>query len=134
MIRFTMSGQSFAIDLDITRLDGEEVLLIERLTGGTAMAWQRRLIADSKSGTDMLLVAYLARRRENPMLEWEFFIKTVAPYSVSLIDDDAPSVVDAPPALDAPPADPAPAAVVKKAPAKPRAPRPSRARKPAATS
>lgn len=126
-VHFSMSGQAFVADVDIRRLDGPEVLLVEQLTAGTAMAWLRRIGTGGATGTDMLLLAYVARHRENPMLEWDFFVKTMNPYSVIWLGDE-------PAALEQSPAEEPDAPAPEKPATKPRAPRPSRARKTSATS
>jgi hypothetical protein len=112
-MRFTMDGpqgrQLFEFDADPAKLTGDEVVLIETITGDRTHSWESRVREASATGRDMLLVAFLARHRQNPMLEWEHFIRTIAPFTLQ-------PVVDAP--------EPAPKPLAK--------PRASRARKPAA--
>ncbi|WP_346090532.1 hypothetical protein [Pseudonocardia benzenivorans] len=113
MLRFTMDGpqgrQLFEFDATPSMLTGDEVVLIETITGGSAQSWDSRIREASATGRDVLLVAYLTRHRQNPMLEWEHFIRTIAPFTLQ-------PVVDPP----------------KPAPKPPSKPRASRARKPAA--
>lgn len=93
IFHFTMSGQRFDFDADPERLMGDEVILIEDVTGGPVLAWTQRIERAEVSGRDLLLLAFLARHRENSLLEWQHFVKTIAPFTLELVD--AP-VVDPP--------------------------------------
>lgn len=86
--RFTMSGQAFTFDADPERLMGDEVILIEDVTGGPVLAWTQRIERAEVSGRDLLLLAFLAKHRENPLLEWPHFVKTVAPFTLALAADE----------------------------------------------
>lgn len=89
--RFTMSGQLFEFDGSPERLMGDEVLLIEEVTGGTTAQWATRLEESEVTGRDMLLLAYLAKYRLNPVLEWRHFIKSVAPFTIALAPAEEPA-------------------------------------------
>lgn len=86
IFHFTMSGQRFDFDADPERLMGDEVILIEDVTGGPVLAWTQRIERAEVSGRDLLLLAFLARHRENSLLEWQHFVKTVAPFTLALAD------------------------------------------------
>lgn len=85
--RFKMSGQAFEFDGDQAKFMGDEVLLVEDVTGEPVVAWVQRIQSFVPTGKDMLLLAFLARHRENPLLEWQHFVKTIAPFTLELVDE-----------------------------------------------
>jgi hypothetical protein len=90
-----MSGQTFELDGDPAKFMGDEAVLLETVTGGTTGEWADRIHARNPTARDILLMAYLARHRTNPNLDWHQFIRTVAPYTISLAPADEPAVAPA---------------------------------------
>lgn len=82
VFRFEMSGRGYELDTSEDKLMGDEVVLIEEVTGGSVLDWIRRMNNLEPTGRDILLVAFLAEYRRTPTLIWREFIRTVAPYSI----------------------------------------------------
>lgn len=107
--------QRFDFDDNPELLLGDQTEIVRERTGMSALQWLRRLSAidlETADEQDFLVVAFLARYRQNPLLEWPFFVRTVAPMTIQFLDDGA----SAPEPAAEP--EPAPPAV-----SKPRAPR-----------
>ena len=120
-IRFEVSGRTMEFDADPQRLMGDEAMLIDD-HAGSANSWISRMLSSEYTSRDLLLLAYLGAHRENPQLEWRYFVRGVAPYSMKILE--IAGVKLSHPGSDEP--DPPPAELPAKPPAKPRA---SRARK-----
>lgn len=91
---FTMSGQRFDFDADPMLLTGDQTQIIRERTGQSAMQWVRRLLAgdlDRSDEQDFVVMAYLARYRENELLDWGWFIRTIAPLTLQFAAAEKPA-------------------------------------------
>lgn len=80
VLKFTVDGRAYELDMNLERLKGDELLEIEDRTGLSMTEWARRLQnIDKVSVRDILLMAFLAERRKNPIAEWDPFVKGIAP-------------------------------------------------------
>lgn len=90
VFRFTMviDGERvpLAFDPDPAKFLGEETLLVDRYVGGI-FEWIGRVEAGNASGTDLLVVGYIAAHRDNPDLVWDEFVKVAAPFTIQAAED-----------------------------------------------
>lgn len=92
IIRFTLSGRRFDFDFGPELLTGDQTEIIRARTGMTALAFLRaglNLTLDNFDERMLLVLAYLAEYRSNELLEWESFIRTVAPFDVAFLEEPA---------------------------------------------
>lgn len=116
IIEFELSGQRLQLDADPARLMGDEAMLIED-HAGTVHDWIGRLVTDTPTTRDVLLLGYLGAHRQNPQLEWRYYVRSVAPWSMKILRVGGLDLLQATgqePAEEKPPAPPRP----RKAPAK----------------
>lgn len=111
LLVFEMSGRRMVFDADPTILMGDEAMLLDDQTGGVKQ-WIARLENGEPTSRDLLVLAFLGAHRENPQLEWAYFVRGIAPYTLKVISigGDEPAPAD-------PPAAPAPRSRSRKAPA-----------------
>ncbi|BBG01552.1 MULTISPECIES: hypothetical protein [Pseudonocardia] len=83
----------FDFDQSPALLTGEETQIIRELTGASATAWLSRIAGWANldditklNEVDLEVMAFLVRKRENPMLEWQHFRRTIAFLTVELVD------------------------------------------------
>jgi hypothetical protein len=101
-MRFEVSGKRYEFDPDPALLMGDELMLIEDHIGSTIAEWGSRLAAQRFGIRDILLIAFLAARRQGQTTGWAEFIATVAPLTFRVVDDlEAPAVSPTVAALDA---------------------------------
>ena len=86
-MKFQMSGRTFDFDPDPNKLMGDEYLLIEDvLEDGFAERWT----AGQVGGRDVLVMAFLAEKRQGKASEFGEFVKTVAPATFQMVTPDEP--------------------------------------------
>lgn len=79
--------RGFAFDPDVQKFSGAEALLVDRFAGDTRQ-WIGRLQSGNPTGADIVLVAFLAARRDQiatdgvAALDWDEFAEAVAPYTL----------------------------------------------------
>lgn len=91
-MRFTLSGRRFDFDFRPEMLTGDQTEIIRERTGMPALTFLRaglNLTLDNFDERMLLVVAYLAEYRNNELLEWEAFIRTVSPFDVQIIETPA---------------------------------------------
>jgi hypothetical protein len=111
LLVFEMSGRRLVFDADPTILMGDEAMLLDDQTGGVK-PWIARLENGEPTSRDLLVLAFLGAHRENPQLEWHYFVRGVAPYTLKVLSIGGDSV----PASADQPATPAPRSRSRKAP------------------
>jgi hypothetical protein len=79
-VYFNVDGRTYELDLAADRMSGDELLEIEDRTGLTLQEWTTRMIDPSRLLVkDILLLAYLAERRVNPMVRWDPLVRELHP-------------------------------------------------------
>lgn len=86
LTRFEISGRVFEIDLDPAKLMGDELLLIDEILSPD---WPQRWANMELGYRDILVLAYLAARRNGATQSFEEFSKTIAPLTVRQLPVDA---------------------------------------------
>lgn len=86
-MKFEVSGKRYEFDPDPARLMGDEFLLVEDHLGMPVTEWGQRLTEQKFGVRDILLITYLAARRQGERAEWAEFIRTVAPLTFRTADD-----------------------------------------------
>lgn len=85
--------QAFSMDMDLQTFTGTETLLIDQ-HGGDLMSWCTRWGNEKPTGTDIVLLAFLATRRAQiaesgtSSLVWDEFAEAVAPFTLRLPGED----------------------------------------------
>lgn len=82
VIEFTIDGREYTLDLNMETMTGEELLEIEDRTGMTFMEWCQKLSDTRKTSIrDILLMTYLAERRNNTLVVWDVFVRHLHPFT-----------------------------------------------------
>lgn len=84
-MKFEMSGRKFNFDPDPAKLMGDEMLLIDDvLPAGYAERWA----AQDVGFRDVLVWAYIAAKRAGEAQPFDEFVKTMAPATFRMIEDE----------------------------------------------
>jgi hypothetical protein len=84
-VKFEMSGRKFEFDFAPEKLMGDEMLLIDDvLPAGYAERWAAKEVGFR----DVLVWAYLAAKRAGETPPFDEFVKTMAPATFRMIEDD----------------------------------------------
>lgn len=87
-MKFTVSGRQYEIELDPATLMGDELLAVEDHARMDLQEWAQKLATGQFGFRDILLITFLADRRTGGVLPWEQFVKTIAPLTFRVVDDD----------------------------------------------
>lgn len=81
---FEMSGRTVVLDVDPDKVMGDAAMLVDD-HAGSHNAWITRMLTGEPTARDLLLLGYLGSRQTNPRLEWSYFVRSVAPWSLRII-------------------------------------------------
>lgn len=103
-IRLRCSGREYALTLDLTQLMGDTVEDLEEHLGGEGLiAWVERFGSQMERGVrvrdlrsrDIIALVFIARSQAEPGITWQDVARSIAPYTLEIVDEEPPSTAPA---------------------------------------
>lgn len=89
LVRFQVSGQTYEIDLAPEKLMGDELMLLDDML---PPGWPQRWGVLDLGARDVTVLTYLAAKRAGDQRPFDEFVKTIAPLTFTVLDDEKPSL------------------------------------------